>query len=98
MGKASMLDLLVDFNDVRAGEFGRGQIASDGDEGLGDVLDLVSARQREVPGTEQRGQSLTRAFSFGCASSFCSASNCRAARLLVNAFRFRAPDESLQSA
>ncbi len=98
MGEAAVFDLFVNLRDVGGAELRRVDGACDSDECFGDVFDLVAAREGEESGTEYLSQIRTRAFGFGWASSFCSASNCRAARWLLKALRLRVPCLSRQSA
>ncbi len=98
MRVSAVRDLLVGFDDVCLGEFVRMDTTCSRDEELGGRFELVAAREGEISGAEYRGQVRTRAVCFGWASSFCCASNWKAARWLENDLRLREPDLSRQSA
>lgn len=99
MGITAAADGRVEVEDVRGAEARGRKVASFRDEGLGCLIDVGrGAVPREELSAEYRGERWPRAFRFGCASSFCSASYWRAARLVVKDLRRRLPLASRQSA
>jgi len=51
-GKTSIVNALVNFGDVAWPELVRRETTRSADEGFGDVLDLITAREGEILGTE----------------------------------------------